>query len=197
MIGKTVLAVLAVCLAVAIARPKGLKKERRDMILKSRNHGFEKTVQGDCPEGWSDGSSVGLGCVFADLGDADVNEPDAEVVCSGFGEGGRLVEIYNQDQMHFLQNMLGLIENESLGSMGGYIYWWIGLNDIEAADEFAWPSGNAVNYTNWDVDYNEPYPDPANEINCVQMQSAEFWSLLWMTYYCDDTDSLFPVCQIP
>ena len=60
--------------------------------------------------------------------------------------------------MHFLQNMLGLIENESLGDLGGYIYWWIGLNDIENEGEFAWPSGNAADFTNWDTDYNEPYP---------------------------------------
>jgi hypothetical protein len=60
--------------------------------------------------------------------------------------------------MHFLQNMLGLIENESLGDLGGYIYWWIGLNDIQTEGEFVWPSGNAADFTNWDTDYNEPYP---------------------------------------
>ena len=39
--------------------------------------------------------------------------------------------------------------------------------------------------------------DPEHEFNCVQMQSAEWFNLLWMTFYCDDTDSIFPVCQLP
>ena len=47
MIGKVGLVVLAVCLAVAVARPKGLKKKRQDMVLKSKNHGFEPVVQGE------------------------------------------------------------------------------------------------------------------------------------------------------
>ena len=105
-----------------------------------------------------DGSGVGLGCVLADLGDGDVTEPDAESVCSGFGEGGRLVEIRNEEQMKFLQSMLGLVENESLAEYGGYVFWWIGLNDIETEGEFKWPVGGPTNFTNWDVDYNEPYP---------------------------------------
>ena len=144
-----------------------------------------------------DGSSVGLGCVLADLEDNNIDEPDAEEACGRFGEGGRLVEIFNQDQMDFLQNMLGSIEAESLQEMGGVVYWWIGLNDKEKEGEWKWPSGTETNFTNWDVDYDEPYPDPSHEINCVQMQSAEWAGLLWMTYYCDDTDSIFPVCQLP
>ena len=111
---------------------------------------------GDCPDGWKDGSSVGLGCILADLGDGNVNEPDAEKACSGFGEGGRLVEIMNEEQMHFLQNMLGLVENE--GGFDGYVYWWIGLNDMETEGEFKWPVAGPAEFTNWDVEYGEPYP---------------------------------------
>jgi len=196
--GLTALLLLA-CLAMATARPsdfkKHMKKGRKDLVLRSRDHGFAKTEQGECPEGWKDGSSVGLGCVFADLGDANVDEPTAEEVCSNLGEGGRLVEIHSQEQFHFLQNMLGEIENDN--GFAGYVYWWIGLNDKETEGEYKWPSGAEVDFTAWDVEYDEPYPDPDHEYNCVEMQSAEFFSLLWMTFYCDDTDSLYPVCQIP
>ena len=111
--------------------------------------------------------------------------------------GGELVEIHSQEQMAFLQNYLTLVEQQQLAGMGGYVFWWIGLNDIEKEGEFVWPiSKLPASYTNWDLDYGEPYPDPGHQFNCVEMQSAEYWQLLWMTYFCDDTDSLFPICQI-
>ena len=49
---------------------------------------------------------VGLGCVLADLADMGAEEPTAETVCRDFGEGGRLIEIFNMDQMTFLQTYL-------------------------------------------------------------------------------------------
>ena len=64
-----------------------------DVALRSRDHGFDRPSQGDCPEGWYDGGSVGLGCVLPDLGDQNVDEVTAETVCKNFGESGRLVEI--------------------------------------------------------------------------------------------------------
>ena len=29
------------------------------------------------------------------------------------------------------------------------------------------------------------------------MQSAEVYGLLWWTYYCDDTQDMYAVCQLP
>ena len=71
-------------------------------------------MPGDCQEGWYDSSSVGLGCILPDLTDHDIDEvafvfyynlivikmktkssqPSSETVCSQFGEGGRLVEVF-------------------------------------------------------------------------------------------------------
>ena len=71
-------------------------------------------LPGDCQEGWYDSSSVGLGCILPDLTDHDIDEvasvidynivvikmktkssqPSSETVCSQFGEGGRLVEVF-------------------------------------------------------------------------------------------------------
>merc|ERR1711936_123790 len=189
------LLLLLVCLAPVLARNGKRDRIQQKVGLKSRDHGHAPVVQGDCPDGWKDGSSVGLGCVYADMEDANVDEPTAETVCQGFGEGGRLVEIFSEDQVHFLQNMLGLIENDN--NFGGYVYWWIGLNDKETEGEWVWPVGGTPDFTNWDVEYDEPYPDPDHQVNCVEMQSAEFFSLLWMSFYCDDTDALYPVCQLP
>ena len=52
-----------------------------DVALKPRDHHFDPVEQGGCPDGWKDGSSVGLGCVYADLRDVNINETTAENVC--------------------------------------------------------------------------------------------------------------------
>ena len=87
--------------------------------------------------------------------------------------------------MHFLQNMLGLVENEN--GFNGYVWWWIGLNDIEEEGKFVWPVNGPANYTHWDEEYGEPY-EYDGDYDCVEMQSSEFFSLLWWTMYCDDTE---------
>ena len=61
--------------------------------MKRENKSIEPVEQGECPEGWVDGSSVGLGCLYADLEDTNINEETAETICKELGEGGRLVEI--------------------------------------------------------------------------------------------------------
>ena len=60
------------------------------------------------------------------------------------------------EQLHFLQNLLGGIENEN--QMDGYAYWWIGLNDVETEGEFVWPVNGPSNYTFWDVEMDAPFP---------------------------------------
>ena len=83
------------------AQRKMIKKDelfedgRLDIALKSKdNPQFDPVEQGDCLDGWKDGTSVGLGCVLADLRDVNINETSAEYICKEFGEGGRLVEIF-------------------------------------------------------------------------------------------------------
>ena len=115
------------------------------------------------------------------------------------------------EQQDFLQNMLGPIELEN--QFDGYVWWWIGLNDLEVADEWVWPYNGLANFTWWDLDYNEPYPgefyiqctfiilsfslDPENKVNCVEMQSAVFYDLWWWTFWCDDIQDVYAVCQLP
>merc|ERR1719244_872548 len=99
-------------------------------------------AQGDCLEGWVDGSSVGLGCLQAEVDaeteyDCDceydgetwpgVDQPTAELICNSYGHGGRLVDIYSLDQIEFLQNFITAVETDS--AMDDEHSWWIGLND--------------------------------------------------------------------
>merc|ERR1719500_737253 len=118
--------------------------QARDWVVKSsRNDTHTPLKQGECMEGWYDSSEVGLGCILPDLTDHDIDEPSSETVCSQFGEGGQLVEIFNFDQMHFLRNMIAIIESDN--HMEGNAYWWIGLTDHAEEGTWVWPSGMAGN----------------------------------------------------
>merc|ERR1711892_1092335 len=201
MISKTVLTLLALCLILVASMPNKSKKKqisqmqgRTDLVVKSKNHGFE-TKQGNCPEGWIDASEVELGCLWADVEEPNLSEPDSMSACER--AGGEMVEILNMDQMTFLQDYLTQVEQQSLAGQDGNVFWWIGLNDIEEEGDFVWPiSGVVANYTNWFEVFDESYPDPEHEFNCVQMISAEYSDLVWITLPCEDTDSTYHVCQI-
>ena len=133
------------------------KDVRKDVPMKPKNLGHHIVQQGECMEGWVDASSVGLGCLLADVFDIGAEEPVADQICRAFGESARLVEIENEEQMSFLQSMLSQLEEE-LGITDGFIWYWIGLNDMVNEGEWVWPVHGLANYTYWDVEYDEPYP---------------------------------------
>ena len=114
----------------------------------------------DCPEGWLDGRSVGLGCLLADITTADMNQAEAFAVCQSYGEGGRLIEITSMEQISFLQSFLTEVEEEwGESDYGpGFIWWWLGLNDLQTEGEFVWPVAGQATLTFWDVEYEEPLP---------------------------------------
>ena len=72
-------------------------------------------------------------------------------------EGGRLLEIYTEDQMSFLQTLL-TDKEEQLGITDGFIWYWLGLNDIAEEGQWVWPSGTVAEFTFWDTEMEEPYP---------------------------------------
>merc|ERR1712014_521005 len=138
---RTSLAILVLSIILISARPPKKQRPRKeemvrgsvmDVALRSRDHGQDRPGQGDCPQGWYDGNSVGLGCVLP------------------------------------------------------------GLNDLQTEGEFVWPVYGPANFTWWDDYYGEP-DDYYEDLDCVEMQSAEFYALAWWTMYCDDTDGTIPV----
>ena len=161
MLGRTLL--LVTCLSGISGAPGSNNKHARtrdikqDVLMKPKHHGVHKISQGECMEGWIDASSVDLGCINPDLSDIGAEEPVAENVCRDFGEGGRLIEIFNMDQMNFLQDVLMQVEIEA-GIEAGFIWYWIGLNDIENEDDWVWPVHGPANFTYWDVEFDEPLP---------------------------------------
>merc|ERR1711879_884301 len=74
----------------------------------------------DCPPGWSDGSSVGLGCLHYN-GTALLVWTEAVAYCNTADERGALVEILTAEQMEFL-----VVELEALEAEGGETFWWTG-----------------------------------------------------------------------
>ena len=114
----------------------------------------------DCPEGWVEARSVGLGCLLADISTADMNQTSAQAVCQSYGQAGRLLEITSMEQISFLQNFLTEVELEwGTPDYGpGFIWWWLGLNDLQVEGEFVWPVEGQATLTYWDVDFEEPLP---------------------------------------
>ena len=149
-----IILLLAVTFTVLLARPEQRRSDIQD--IKRRYNELPQVLEGDCPPMWTDASSVGLGCILVDINDMGTDETHAEELCNSF-EGGRLLEIYTGDQMSFLQSLLTAKE-EQLGITDGFIWYWLGLNDIAEEGQWVWPSGAVAEFTNWDVEMEEPYP---------------------------------------
>ena len=123
--------ILLILGGLGIAKQSNLNKkikthDWKNVLIEPKNFGHHKVQQGECMEGWVDASSVGLGCVLADVSNMGVEQPVAESNCRDFGENGRLIEIENRQQMSFLESMLELLEEE-LGIFDGFIWYWIGI----------------------------------------------------------------------
>ena len=67
----------------------------------------------DCPPGWRDGASVGLGCLLFSA-ETGMNWNDASDFCkTGTGQvRAHLIEIFTSEQMDFMMAELGLFEAE-------------------------------------------------------------------------------------
>merc|ERR1711936_49463 len=149
---------------------------------------------GSCPVGWMDGSVAGLGCLYVDTETAGHhNVSDAQAACERVQHGSHLVEIFNEEQMVFLTEILADIEVE-IGNENG-LFWWLGLT-TEDVNSGIWTwsfSGQMAEYTYWD----EGEPLPQEDYNCAQMLSALYNQARWWASRCfDDYPDQLHVCQL-
>merc|ERR1712083_945905 len=108
------------------------------------------TTPEPCPNGWVDGRQVGEhgACyLFANDGDG-LNWNEAKEYCTS--NGGYLTDILDEETQEFIA--------ETSGNFPG-VTWWIGGNDFDNAGKFTWLSGEAVDYSSWNVNTGEPNGD--------------------------------------
>ena len=65
----------------------------------------------DCPPGWRDGSSVGLGCLLFSP-ETGLNWNDARDFCKTSQDRAHLIEILTSEQMDYMMAELALFEAE-------------------------------------------------------------------------------------
>ena len=65
----------------------------------------------DCPAGWRDGSSVGLGCLLFNP-ETGLNWNEASDFCKTSQDSAHLIEILTSEQMDFMMVELALFEAE-------------------------------------------------------------------------------------
>ena len=63
----------------------------------------------DCPPGWTDGTSVGLGCLLFSA-ETGMNWNEASDFCKTTQDKAHLLEILTSEQMDFMMVELGLLE---------------------------------------------------------------------------------------
>ena len=81
----------------------------------------------ECPLGWIDGRSAGLGCLYFTT-DQKRTWQDSKTLCATMHDS-HLVEIFNDNQQSFI--------NQEASKIGSY-YWWIGLTDDAVEGIWRW-----------------------------------------------------------
>ena len=85
-----------------------------------------------CEKGWSDGASVGLGCLYFERGES-MTYSAAKQYCNT--RHSDLLELEAEDQMEYVGRLI---------SIGGKT-WWGGASDEDQEGEWAWQvSGNPL-----------------------------------------------------
>ncbi|WP_420829490.1 C-type lectin domain-containing protein [Nannocystis pusilla] len=95
-------------------------------------------------------------------------------------QGGHLLSIPSQEvQDWVVAEAFAIADND----------WWIGLNDVDAEDDFVWTDGTPLDFTAW----NEGEPNNSGEEDCVNVPA---WAGgLWNDLACDAARPY--ICKIP
>ncbi|MFY0533571.1 C-type lectin domain-containing protein [Nannocystis pusilla] len=106
--------------------------------------------------------------------------PFAEAEADCVVQGGHLLSIPSQEIQDWVVAEAFSIANND---------WWIGLNDVDAEDDFVWTDGTPLEFTAW----NEGEPNNSGEEDCVNVPA---WAGgLWNDLACDAPRPY--ICKIP
>ncbi|MCY1064615.1 CotH kinase family protein [Nannocystis sp. RBIL2] len=106
--------------------------------------------------------------------------PFAEAEADCVVQGGHLLSIPSQEIQDWVVAEAFSIANND---------WWIGLNDVDAEDDFVWTDGTPLDFTAW----NEGEPNNSGEEDCVNVPA---WAGgLWNDLACDAPRPY--ICQTP
>ena len=100
-----------------------------------------------CEKGWSDGASVGLGCLYFERGES-MTYSEAKQYCNT--RDSDLLELETEDQMEYVGKLTPVPGN----------YWWGGASDEDREGEWAWQvSGKQVERWAWGDKGGKPNPN--------------------------------------
>merc|ERR1712179_256552 len=90
----------------------------------------EEETRGSCPSGWTDGSSVGMGCLLFDSSQGYTWDKANDFCHSN---GANLVEIRSVGAMEYVKMMLDFIDDHENPQ-----YWWTSGTDLGVENRWVW-----------------------------------------------------------
>ena len=128
-------------------------------------------------EGWVDGESVDLRCLYFHK-QSTMNYSEAKEYCNN--HYAQLVEFENEEQMNFVKN--------AIPADG---FWWCGANDEKREGDWFWEvSGKPVEKWAWGT-AGEPYSNIHQNFFVLIKDSTAFYGKPFT-----DGNTAYPVCQI-
>merc|ERR1719347_20851 len=147
------------------------------------------------------GRSDGLGLISIPL-KANLSWPEALQSCRENLDGGSLIEIISSEQLQILTRYISIFKQDYLKKLfsGFNVAFWIGLNDIETRDEFAWPIHGPANYTHWAPGFPLSSQEISGNSSCALMLLVD--DLPWYNIDCNlrqeyQYEIFLPMCQAP
>ena len=136
-----------------------------------------------CPKHWVEGIWVELGCLLLNTTQGYSWE-DASNYCQR--QNSSLVEIYNQEQMEFIQMELTIVDD-----LSGDHYWWTAGTDMGREGNWIWMKSLCpILYDVWL--WTAGFPQRGLEGNCMALDHG---SSEHLAFDISCTRTYYPICQ--
>uniref|UniRef100_A0A914EBK0 C-type lectin domain-containing protein n=1 Tax=Acrobeloides nanus TaxID=290746 RepID=A0A914EBK0_9BILA len=121
----------------------------------------------------------------------NLNWTDAENAC--VSEGAHLASIHNPLEDHFLDEFT----KTGISFSSGYVWVWVGLNDLAGVGSWTWTDGTPFDYFNW----APSEPNGLDSARCVEILPDQWtqddgYFQRWANTYCT-LQMRAGVCQKP